>query len=345
MQQIYITEKSLQFKFELSRGEKMEYKFAKYLSSHEFYKDIGRLNRGIELYRPNKIVLDFSDTIRIDALVIPNLIILGRDIRRKTSYIPFIRLGENLNAGYIKKYLFGINFYKISDEFYYYENDRYSGLEGKKMDPRNTTEYFSKSEGTDVARRRIYYKLCPFFYKYLNQFSLNKYNSIFLDSYIFENNIISQFIEEMILNSFDHGNSDAVITVQANYKKEKLYLAISDYGKGFWNSVCSCQESNGYNVLGRLPQNELEGIYVGIYKRKYSKIYGIYNVIRQVIKMHGIFRIHSNDTQVIITERLEEKFDNEGLITLSSDNNPNVIQTAKFPGTHIEIELPFSTRN
>lgn len=323
----------------------MEYKFTKYLSSYEFYKDVGRLNRIIEIYQPDKIVLDFSDTSHIDALVIPNLIILGRDIRRKTSYIPYIRLGENLNAGYIKKYLFGINFYKISDEFYYYENDRYSGLEGKKMDPRNTTEYFSKSEGTDVARRRIYYKLWPFFYKYLKEFTLKKYNSIFLDSHIFENNIIAQFIEEMVLNSFDHGDSDAVITVQANYKKAKLYLAISDYGKGFWNSVCNCKKDKGYNVLGRLPQSELEGIYVGIYKRKYSKIYGIYNVIRQVIRMDGIFRIHSNDTQLIITKKLEEKFEDESLITLSLDKNPNVIQTAKFPGTHIEIELPFSPKN
>lgn len=91
--------------------------------------------------------MDFSDIVHIDAVVIPNLIILGRDLRKKTGYIPFIRLGENLDAGYLKKYLYGINFYKISDEFYYYENDRYGGMEGKKMDSRNTTEYFLKNEG------------------------------------------------------------------------------------------------------------------------------------------------------------------------------------------------------
>lgn len=324
----------------------MEYKFTKYLSSYVFYKEIEELYRRIDIYHPEKVILDFSDIVHIDAVVIPNLIILGRDLRKKTGYIPFIRLGENLDAGYLKKYLYGINFYKISDEFYYYENDRYGGMEGKKMDSRNTTEYFLKNEGNDLARRRIYYKLCPFFDKYMKNFSINKYNSIFFDTHTLENNVISQFIEEMVLNSFDRGQSDAVITVQANYSKKKLYLSISDYGRGFFNSVKSDLEQNsiGYNVLKRPPKNELEGIYIGIYKRKYSKIYGIYNVIKQVLKLQGLFRIHSNDTQLIINNRVEKLFHNEELVKLSLRDNKNVIRTSSFPGTHIEIELPFSVK-
>ena len=88
----------------------------------------------------------------------------------------------------------------------------------------------------------------------------------------------------------------------------------------------------------------MEGIYIGIYKRKYSKIYGIYNVIKQVLKLQGLFRIHSNDTQLIINNRVEKLFHNEELVKLSLRDNKNVIRTSSFPGTHIEIELPFSVK-
>lgn len=322
----------------------MDYKIAKYFSSFEFYKMLNDLDYSLKVQKQDRVVLDFSEVNRIEALVIPNLLLLGRYIKEKTGYIPYVRLGANLNAGYLKKYLQGINFLELSSRFYRYESDGFSEGYGKEMDPLNTTAYFAQSDGEDVARRRIYYDLYPFVQKYLGDFDTKLYNCESLDIHTFENNIIASFIEEIILNAFEHGKSDAIVTVQANYKKRKIFLAISDFGEGFQTStkaLTTTADNNAYNVLGKKPQTEAEGIILGIYKRKHSKKYGLYNVVRRVLQLNGLIRIHSNYEQLIITTRLLDSFLDEKLYEVIRDSKYNFVKTGKFAGTHIEIELPF----
>lgn len=334
----------------------MEYKVEEILSSREFYRMVDVLN---EILKSDEIcTLDLTGVRRIDAVVIPNLLLLGKYIEKRTQNIPYIRLGEDLRSGYLKKYLMNIKFYELSSLYYYYENDaeKYCGLVGKDMDKRNTTEYFSLNEGILVAQKRLYYKIYPFIKDYFKAFRIEETNSDdALNANTFDNNIVAKFLKEMIDNSFGNGLSDVIVTVQTNYKKGKIFLSVSDSGRGF----LLAQKSNmdeygnfrskedgadpGYNVLRRRPQDEKEAILIGMYKRKFSDTYGLFNVIRRILNLSGVIRIHSNNVQFVLTERLEEQFLEEQLVNIMPQlMGYNVKKTSYFNGAHIEIELPLS---
>lgn len=332
----------------------MEYKVVEILSSREFYKMVDILN---EILLPDELcVLDFTNISRIDAVVIPNLLLLGNFIEKKTKNIPYIRLGTDLKSGYLKKYLLDIKFYELSASCYFYENseEKYGGLNGKDMEEKNTTERFLLEDGIDMARRRLYYNIYPFIKIYLKAFNTVRTNSDEVLNYeTFKNNLVANFLEEMIDNAFHHGKSDVIITVQKIFKKKKIYLSVSDAGEGFFKSIFKCMDQYGnffpkdedadpgYNILGRCPKNELEAILVGIYKRKYSNTYGLFNVIRKILRLGGLIRVHSNDTQFILTKSLEERF-LQGTLSKNMKilTRYNIINTSYFNGVHIEVELP-----
>lgn len=332
----------------------MEYKVAEILSSREFYKMIDILD---EILEQNEIcVLDFTNVRRIDAVVIPNLILLGKYLERRTNNIPYIRLGEDLSAGYLKKYLMGIKFYDLSDSYFYYENpeNKYGGLIGKSMDKRNTTEIFNYEEGSLVAQRRLFYNVLPFVDNYFTSFRRETTNSegVF-DINTFNNNDIARFLKEMIDNTFIYAKTDVIVTVQTNYKKGKIFLSVADSGMGFYNSMCKNMDESGkfipkegdkddgINILGRKPENEEEAIMVGVYKRMKSKTYGLYNVVKNILELSGVVRIHSNNRQIILTERLKEQFIKGTLVqNLKQYKGYNFIETSLFRGVHFEMELP-----
>lgn len=335
----------------------MEYRVEEILSSREFYRMVDILN---EILKLDEIcTLDLTGVKRIDAVVIPNLLLLGKYIEKRTQNIPYIRLGEDLQSGYLKKYLMNIQFYKLSSQYYHYENEtqKYYGLVGKDMDKRNTTECFSLKEGIVVAQRRLYYKVYPFIKDYFREFRIEKTNSD--DTFnvnAFDNNTVAKFLKEMIVNSFEYGLSDVIITVQTNYKKGNIFLSISDSGQGFLRAQLSHMDQfgnfipkegetdPGYNVLGRRPQDEREAILIGMYKRKFSKTYGLYNVIRKILELSGVIRIHSNNAQFVLTKRLYMQFLTEQLVnSVPQLMGYNVKKTSCFNGAHIEIELPLSS--
>ena len=117
--------------------------------------------------------------------------------------------------------------------------------------------------------------------------------------------------------------------MHANYSLKKIYIAVSDIGCGFLGSLKDCK-----------IDNEKEAILEGVYKRKDSKIYGLFNVIRRVLDYGGKVRIHSNDTQIIFTPRIKNEFIWGRLCKIDSFTKYNVKNTAYFDGVHIEIEMP-----
>lgn len=334
----------------------MEYKVVQILSSREFYKMVDILNEILE--SEETCILDFTDVKRIDAVVIPNLLFLGKYIEKKTGNIPYIRLGEDLSAGYLKNYLMGINFYILSDSYFYYEDPdgRYCGLAGKSMDKRNTTERFLFGDGMVVAQRRLFYHVLPFIDNYLGVFRREKTNSNnVLDANSFHNNDIARFLNEMIENTFIYAESDIIITVQTNFKKDKIFLSVSDPGTGFYESMQNHMDAEGnflpkdeetdcgINILGRRPKNEDEALLIGIYKRMFSKTYGLFNVVKNILDLKGIVRIHSNNKQLILTERLKNQFLQGTLIeNLEQLKGYNIVETSLFKGVHFEMELPLS---
>ncbi len=334
----------------------MEYKIAKNLSSREFYKMINVFD---EILRPDEtVVLDFSEVTRIDSVVIPNLLLAGKYIETKTGNIPFIRLGDNLNTGYIKNYLSRINFYELSTAYYFFEDEeaKYNGMVGKEMDRCNTTQRFEFSRGQEEAMRRLYYGLLPYISKYLKIFHSDEPLEIYrINDDKRYNNFIAFFLNEMIDNSFRYSKTDNIITVQTNYKKKRIYLSASDLGKGFLGAMLDSKHMDekgnfldqdgtgdpGINILNHRPNNMEEALIIGIYKRMHSKKHGLYNIVDEVLQMNGTVRIHSVDKQIILTGRLKEEF-KTGEFSQKYENyrDYNIVTTKSFNGVHCEIELP-----
>lgn len=90
-------------------------------------------------------------------------------------------------------------------------------------------------------------------------------------------------------------------------------------------------------------ETELEGIIYGLLSRK-SKPYGLYNIHRIIRAMGGTIRIHSNDTQLILSERtgllLEVCNSPDQLVSILGEQYPSNIRTGlRFMGTHIEMDI------
>ena len=90
---------------------------------------------------------------------------------------------------------------------------------------------------------------------------------------------------------------------------------------------------------------ELEGIVYGLLSRR-SKPYGLYNIHHKIIhSMGGTIRIHSNDTQLILSRRmwapLEVSQTPESLLVQLANKQyaANVRTGLMFKGTHIEMEF------
>jgi hypothetical protein len=185
--------------------------------------------------------------------------------------------------------------------------------------------------------------IAPFAQAYLKHFNINEQER---DERLFSENIIEDFIYELAINSAEHGESFSFTTVQANYRTGRVYIATSDIGKGFRNSISSNIKKGKlkFNILDREPIDELEGIMVGLYARENSRIYGLFNVIRKILEFDGIVRIHSNDVQVILTKKWEKIFIERKLPHEKKLEPFNIRRNLVFGGVHIEVDLPLSTK-
>lgn len=306
------------------------------------------------------IVLDFSDVKEIESSVIPNLLILGNYIENKTKYKPVIYIDESKTSGALKRYLYGIGFFNLCEqsERFYFDCNKYTGWpEAKKMDKLNTTVYFNKAtlEELDISQEPeypllskriwddIYSNLYVFSSRYLGAYQeFAEYNDITSEM---ESNMALSMSHELIKNSLVHGKSYSYVTYQINRARKKIYLTLSDFGMGFYNSLTK----RGIKV-----QNEGMAIIKGISMRADESGYGLYDVVCRTLKQNGIVRIHSNTTKIVLTNDSEnqndghdtylsylEKRDFDGLANkLKSHNRYNYIDNLFFPGVHVEIVLP-----
>lgn len=334
----------------------MEILVNKYLSSIEFYKLLSLLD--IAVKKKERILLDFSYVTRIDGNVIPNLIILGKWIEKNTGYIPMIRLGKSYESGYLKKYLYGINFFTMTENTYQYEDpeERYGGWNGKEMDKKNTTKHYvcpynsssfplNEQEEHDlelvgeVVKDKAIKECTPFIKKYLMDFNYGNIDE--------NTNRLADIIGQFVSNSIIRGLSDVYLTLQANYTRKKIMMSISDSGIGIRKAINykymkekinDTSSGNGYFIIKKENLDEKESIIQSIYYRKNSTIYGLYNAIKDILDMNGIIRIHSVDVQLILTKKILDAFKREILPT--KINNYNLRKTASFNGLHIEIEIP-----
>jgi len=298
------------------------------LTSYEFYNTILPQREKIQISGLQEIILDFSETYRVEPLVIPNLLGLGYEIKRKYRKNAQIYIPEISRAGKLKNYLNQIGFVNYTQKYGLYEfiSSPYGGLEGKKIDPMCGTLYFDVNNSLDDICREVKYYISPFSERYLHNFESMREN----DQGIYYSNEITDFLEEIIINSKIHAESFSFTTLHAKYSLGKIYIATSDFGCGF------------YNTIGRSKncKDDIESIFAGIYKRKNNKVYGLYNVIKRVLEYGGKFRIHSNKSQIIFTPRVLEEYIHERLLFHESFRKYNIKSNIMFDGVHVEIELP-----
>lgn len=328
-------------------------------TSYSFYNDFlpNLHNYCKEAFKSN-LVLDLSQTKIIEPAVIPNLLCVGYVLNRLYPQTPAIYIPNTLAAIDLKRYLNEIGFVNFAETYklFLFDISIKGGWAGQKMDKLNTTLFFDKSESESLSWSNMYNAI-RFVKKYLNYYSDPVDNS----------NSIVNFSKEIVENSKIHGKSFSFMTIQYNYKREKVYLAYSDCGVGFFNSFESKRiekekelrkelekakdakekkriEKRIEELLSSKIANELEGIIKGVYMR-FNEPYGLFNVIQKALTKGGIVRIHSNDTQVVFTENtsllLNVAEDALSLNKLIDSVSPrNIRRNIKFPGVHIEIELP-----
>ncbi len=334
----------------------------KFLTSAVFYKI---LVKQINFQRPyhrnsNPMILDFSETSQIEPLAVSNLLCMGKLILGETGTKIVVRIPETFQAGELKFYMNEIGFTKYaygSEGVFEFETSPYNGLKGKKIDPLSGTMRFSADLTKSQVASGINGFLKPFAEQYLKSYMEYSEEE---GGYI---NKIEHFLRETVNNCCEKGKSDSFMTIHARYRDRKIYMAISDTGRGFlqsWNETEkdiekiedeakkreekeAVEAAERLLLDGRKPKNELEAILCGLNKRKTSKIYGLSSVIKETLKSNGLIRIHSNNVQMIFTPKWKDAILEQPRTLMQNYGfqKYNTIGDLEFKGAHIEIEIPF----
>lgn len=302
------------------------------LTSYEFYNNIVCQKNKIKVEEKSNIFLDFSKTLMVEPLVIPNLLCMGYELKRKFNKVANIYIPDTSYSGKLKNYFYEINFTKYAQKFelFNFVSSPYGGLEGKQIDPICGSLYFEVEDTIDNINRKIEKCIIPFTDEYLYRFQSVRE----CEQGIYYVNEIAEFLEEIIVNCKQHAKSFSFTTLHAKHSIKKIYVSVSDFGCGFSNTI-----------NGGLPYyDEIDAILSGVYKRKESKVYGLYNVVRRVLNFGGKVRIHSNNAQIIFTPKILNEFINDKLIEYQGFQKYNLKRNIPFNGVHIELELPLERR-
>ena len=202
------------------------------LTSYEFYNNLLMQREERIVAEEQDIILDFSRTYRIEPLVVPNMLCFGYEFRKKYGNVAKIYIPDISYSGELKNYMNEIGFIKYAERFGLFEfiTSPYGGLQGKKIDPICGTLYFDTQNSIDEINRGVEYCITPFAEQYLSKFeSMHKCNDG-----IYYKNEITEFLTEMIINCRTHAKSFSFTTLHAKYSANKIYIAVSDFGCGFY---------------------------------------------------------------------------------------------------------------
>lgn len=304
------------------------------LSSAEFYNSLLPKVYYLLKNNPEMIVFDFSLVKNINALVIPDLLCIGYGIKKKLGQPAILYIPETMEMEPVKDYLYQIRFTELArkrnQEIFKFYSSPTAGMLGKKIDPLCRTFFFDTKISRDEISQIISFYILEFADKYLSRFIYKDVEYTDEKKDIIYKNAIVEFIREAVYNCSEHSESFSVATLHANYNDKRVFISVSDYGRGFL-------KSSSNNCM-----NEYEAIMYGVYKRCNEHIYGLYNMVETVLRYNGLIRIHSNDTRVVFSPRWKEEFLQRSLNDSYLFKKYNVRNTVFFKGAHIEIELPFA---
>lgn len=287
--------------------------YKKLLPSIQKFKEHG-------CYESQRILFDFGEVEIVNALVIPNLLMLGHQLRVLYDQSPLMFIPTRAD---LLKYLDEINFltysrrfsiFKIFEEYIgdyrtQYTNARKTYYVRKDSDESQIWALFNESnEILEEAYDNNYDY-------YRNETALN----------------IRKSLWEICKNSVVHGESFAFITIQKEKGINKVMIAESDTGKGIYESLkCKIMKKPEEEQLHFLSNKKfislkknvdreifaiIEAAFFRRDKEYYIKNdmelkYGLWDIIYATLRQDkdGKVRIHSNNMQVIFTNRFLNEY-------------------------------------
>ena len=308
-----------------------------------------------------ELFISLSEIRRISPLTIPNLLCVGIILKEYLKqevklYIPWDKA--------LVSYLKSNNFFQLVEKYKIF-NVNESTVHIMKTD-KSLSEYCEThliQEG--LPKDQIFYRY------------FKKYNSILYQilcknrsepDFILYDKIKNQLIDIMVEichNGANHSRSFCFANFQLN-KQRKFEFSVSDCGIGLYESFYNKLKTNSVDLkfcqqkefikMNRTTRN-LYAIFESIFFRKddIENRYGLINIFHFVLnsKINGIIRIHTDNTQVILTNYIYEKlfFKNnisqkelkKSICSFIENGSKNIRSSgSKFKGTHIEVEIPFN---
>lgn len=143
------------------------------LTSYEFYNNLLLQKEQLNIGSSEEVIIDFSETHKIEPLTIPNMLCLGYEIRRRYNKRAIIYIPETSYSGEIKNYLNQIGFIEYARRYslYKFASLPYGGLAGKKINSLCGTLYFDIYNSIDEINRGVSYYIEPFTRQYLSKFN------------------------------------------------------------------------------------------------------------------------------------------------------------------------------
>lgn len=336
--------------------------FEEKVTTYNFYNSIlPKLHYYFRSDSRNKseILIDFSNVEFINPNVIPNILTIGLIL--KSYYLEPVKLYIPWKPKLLS-YLSDIDFFTIVrkyDIFSLYERNI-----GDYPTDQINREYKTYCFDEDTPKSNIRDKLKK---------SINVIKTIYeskdSDEYLDEIMKIIYIFTEVCHNSCTHSEKSCFAAFQSNIsektKYKKAYISISDSGVGYYRSLVRKLEEKKFkpvlcteNEFINLGANKnFIAILEAIFYRSNSENYGLFHVISEIASINGIIRIHSEDTQLIITRSFYEEY----LINVKKTNyysikkiydcfiegKNNAYDNVRhfkniYKGVHLELEIPVS---
>lgn len=276
-------------------------KFPERVTSRYFYTDLlPEVNKYLDNRNINrkKLYFDLGSVEVINSLTIPNLLILGHQIRilcnhSAKMYIP--------TKSYLLSYLDEINFLNYIRRFSIFEllEDYIGDYDTNNSDSRKTY-YIGNSYTPEMIWNALNISNTVIERAYTNKFCTSDINDAVG---------IKLSLWEICKNSVLHANSFAFLTIQRQKNLGKVMIAQADTGNGIYESLkrrilltpykeqLHFLKNDTFLQMENNDDKELYAIIEAAFYRKIDKnnnrgIYGIWNVIYETTKRdEGIVRI------------------------------------------------------
>ena len=183
-------------------------------------------------------------------------------------------------------------------------------------------------------------------------------------------NLIQYFITQIAKNSLVHGQQQVYISMQGNVMTNKCTISISDNGMGITRSLEEkiMEEKSALQQKKRVEKKILsilatdtflnypqfqKDVFASIEALAYrydDTIYGLYNMLNEVLSVKGELHIHTGMALIILKEDCKERIINAenrsefamGLYNYLNQNRSNLIRTEEFHGTHVKLIIPIN---